>query len=74
MALKPATDKQRNNWPTIYLKQYFQFEKNVPVRFEPKTFAILGILITSRRLAEKAKKIEYIIKQGRDESRRPDES
>ena len=77
MTTEPATDKQTNNWPKIVFETvYFSFEKkHVLIRLEPRTFAVRGIFVTSRLSLPGTPKIfEYLLKQGRVESRRPDES
>ena len=64
MTPKPTTDKQTNSWPKISLEtECLSFKKRS-----------WSDSISKAKLAKNLKKIEYIMKQGRDESKRPDKS
>ena len=77
MTTEPTTDKQTKNWPTILFEtEYFLFEKKTgPGQLQTQDLrAPRHNSYLYAKLVENAKKPEYIMNQGRDESRRPDES
>ena len=65
MTTKPTTDKQTNNWPTIFLEtEYFRFKKTGPGQTRTGDICpARHIRYPQAKLARNAKKAEYIMKQ-----------
>ena len=67
MTTKPTTDKQTNNWPT----NFFFEKKTSPGQTRTQDICRpRHIRYLQAKLPRNAKKFEYIMKQGKDESRR----